>query len=185
MGDVRVVPYLADEKEMLVETLEQQREAAAAICEGCSDEDLRRHMVSSPSTILGILKHLALVEHWWVHVVFAGDPLGDPVSTEEDPDADFRVEPHESTADILDLYESNCARSREIVAAADLDDTCEDPRASAKKTMNLRWIVLRMIAETARHAGHMDILRELADGVTEKGHAGTAQPLTAEEAEDV
>ncbi len=83
----------------------------------------------------------------------------------------------ESTQDILDLYASKCATSREIVEAADLDDTATDPRESSRKTMSLRWILNRMIQETARHAGHMDILRELADEVTERGHATLAEPL--------
>ncbi len=92
MGDVQVIPYLAGEKEMLMASLDVQRDAVVAICRGCSDENLRKRFVVSESTILGIVKHLALVEGWWIHCVFGGLPI-EVVSTEADPNADFRIEP--------------------------------------------------------------------------------------------
>ena len=170
MGDFEAVPYSADEKETLAALLDVQRAAMVAICNGCSDEDLRKHLVPSDTTILGIVKHLAYVEGWWIHTVFGGEPVSHPC-TEEDPDADFRIEDHESTKDILDFYRAQCDKSRAFVAGADLDDLGHDRRESSRKEVSLRWIIGRMIAETARHAGQADILREQLDGAAGLGHA--------------
>lgn len=169
MRDVPVVPYAVGEKETLSALLDQQRAAMVAICAGCSDEDLRRHLVPSDTTILGIVKHLAWVEGWWFHTVFGGEPVSGP-ATHEDPNADFRIEPDESTQYILDFYAAQCDKSNALVAAASLDDLGHDPRPSGRKDVSLRWIIGRMIAETARHAGHADILREQLDGAVELGH---------------
>ncbi|HET8788972.1 MAG TPA: DUF664 domain-containing protein, partial [Actinomycetes bacterium] len=85
--------------------------------------------------------------------------------TEEDPDADWRIEPDETTQDVLALYEGECARSREIVAAASsLDEAVVHPRW--KEELSRRWILTHMLEETARHVGHADILREQLDGAT-------------------
>ena len=170
MGDVEVVPYSADEKEILAALLDVQRAAMVAICAGCSDEDLRKHLVPSDTTILGVVKHLAYVEGWWFHTVFGGEPVSHPC-TEDDPNADFRIEEHESTQEILDFYRAQCDKSRALVAAADLDDLGHDRRESSRKEVSLRWIIGRMIAETARHAGQADILREQLDGAAGLGHA--------------
>jgi Protein of unknown function (DUF664) len=78
----------------------------------------------------------------------------------------WRIEPDETTQDVLALYEGECARSREIVAAASsLDEVVEHPRHQGWK-MSRRWILTHMIEETARHVGHADILREQIDGAT-------------------
>lgn len=172
MGDVSVVPFAVSEKETLSALLDQQRAAMVAICAGCSDEDLRKHLVPSDTTILGIVKHLAWVEGWWFHTVFGGRPDIGP-SSPEDPNADFRIEPDESTSDILDFYAAQCAKSNALIEAGSLDDLGHDPRPSARKDVSLRWIVGRMIAETARHAGQADILREQLDGAVELGHSST------------
>ncbi len=166
------MPFAVSEKETLCALLDQQRAAMVAICAGCSDEDLRKHLVPSETTILGIVKHLAFVEGWWFHTVFGAQPDIGPSSV-EDPNADFRIEPHESTEYILDFYAAQCDKSNELVTAASLDDLGHDPRPSARKDVSLRWIVTRMIAETARHAGQADILREQLDGAVELGHSST------------
>ncbi len=167
-----MVPFAVSEKETLCALLDQQRDAMVAICAGCSDEDLRKHLVPSETTILGIVKHLAYVEGWWFHTVFGGHPDIGPSSV-EDPNADFRIEPDESTTYMLDFYASQCAKSNDLIDAASLDDLGHDPRPSARKDVSLRWIVTRMIAETARHAGQADILREQLDGAVELGHSST------------
>jgi Protein of unknown function (DUF664) len=86
--------------------------------------------------------------------------------TTDDPDADWRIEPGETTQDILDFYNGECARSREIVAdASSLDEVAEHPRHQGWR-MTRRWILAHMVEETARHVGHADILREQLDGAT-------------------
>ena len=124
-------------------------------------------MVPSGTKLLGLVKHLAFVERYWFQQIFAGRECEYPW-TDEDPDADFRIEPHETTQQIVDLYVGECAENRSIVASASLDELARgrkkanDPRPG----FNLRWILVHMIEETARHNGHADILREQIDGST-------------------
>lgn len=164
MTTVARVPSPADERVTYFASIDQQRAAMLAICEGCSDEDLRRRFVSSESTILGIVKHLAYVERWWFQDRFAGRDCDYPW-TDDDPDAEFRIESHETTEDVLELYRKECEESRRVAMAHDLDD-----RAARRPELTLRWVLDHMITETARHAGQADILRELADGTAGHGH---------------
>ncbi len=136
--------------------------------DGVSDEDLRRPLVPSGTNLLGLVKHLAYVEQSWFQRTFLGLDVK-RVKTEEDPDAEFRIEPHEATQDVIDLYKGECQKSREITDAASLDDVAkrtEFPPNEPRRGFTLRWILVHMIEETARHNGHADILRELIDGAT-------------------
>lgn len=155
-----------DEKELLLSFLDRQRHAMVAIADGLSDEDLRRRLVPSMTTILGMMKHVALCERWWFQDVFEGRPCESPV-TEDDWDADFRIEPHETTQDILDLFRSERAISDEIIAAHDLEDISKNH--TQRPPCTLRWTILHVAFDTARHAGHGDILREQLDGETALG----------------
>ena len=130
--------------------------------DGVSDEDLRRPMVPSGTSLLGMVKHLAYVERGWFQRTFLAQDVSFPW-TKEDPDADFRIEPDETTQDVIDLYNQECEISRQIVGAASLDDMA---RHSKRSDYSLRWILVHMIEETARHNGHADILREMIDGTT-------------------
>jgi uncharacterized damage-inducible protein DinB len=157
-------PHVAGEAETLSGFLDFQRATLLWKLEGLDDEQLRRAMVPSGTSLLGIVKHLAYVERGWFQRVWAGQEITVPW-TEEDPDADWRIEPDETTADVLALYEGECARSREIVAAAaPLDEAVVHPRW--KEEVSGRWILAHMLEETARHVGHADILREQLDGAT-------------------
>lgn len=134
--------------------------------EGVPDADLRRSMVPSGTTLLGMVKHLAYVERSWFQNVFMGREVDLPW-TDEDPEADFRIEPGETTEQIVQLYRDECEKSRGIISEASLDDLSKGRPDSGKRSgFSLRWIVVHMIEETARHNGHTDILREQIDGVT-------------------
>src|SRR5205823_2491684 len=110
------------------------------------------------STLLGIVKHLGYVERNWFQMRLDGQDLPVPW-TDQDPDADFRIEPGETVEGVAAWYREQCDRSRELAAATpSLDDMAK--KASRMGAPNLRWIMVHMIDETARHAGHMDILRE-------------------------
>jgi uncharacterized damage-inducible protein DinB len=155
-------PHVGGEAETLTGFLDFQRATLLWKLEGLDDEQLRRAMVPSGTSLLGMVKHLAYVERSWFQRVWAGQEITFPW-TEEDPDADWRIEPDETTKDVLALYEGECARSREIVAAASsLAEAVVHPRW--QEEVSRRWILTHMIEETARHVGQADILREQIDG---------------------
>ena len=167
--DTRVdPPRQARERETLETFLDYYRQTVMWKVSGMSDPDLRRVIVPSGWSPLGMLKHLAYVERDWFRVRFAGENGLSVPWTDEDPDADFRVESEETTEQILDLYRRECRRSRDIVAGVSLDDVAAHWPADRpqEKRPNLRWIFVHMIEETARHAGHLDVARELIDGTT-------------------
>jgi hypothetical protein len=103
---------------------------------------------------------VAYVERWWFQKVFAGREVDFPW-TEQDPDAEMRIEPDDTTEAILALYRAETAKAREIVKVSSLEDQAK----VADKEISLRWVILHMIEETARHNGHADFLRENIDGV--------------------
>ena len=171
--DARMPDYtirtVTDEKELLTSFLDRQRGGLVAICEGLTDEQLRARLVPSLTTILGMVKHLAYVERWWFQDVFEGRPCEYPLS-EDDWDADFRIEPEETTQQIIDLYRAECAISDEIIAAHDLEEISRNH--SQRPPCTLRWTILHVSFDVARHAGHADILREQLDGRTGLGIDG-------------
>lgn len=161
--DTRVDPPPAgSERELLASFLDLYRETILLKTSGLTGEQLRRRLVPSATTLLGIVKHLGYVERSWFRIRFNGEDLAVPW-TAEDPDADFRIEPDETAESVLVFYREQIERAREIVAHAQLDDTV---RGAARQPYTLRWILMHMIEETARHAGHADILREQTDGAT-------------------
>ncbi|MGH2346783.1 MAG: DinB family protein [Chloroflexota bacterium] len=165
-ADRRDPPEAADEKVMLGAFLDYHRATLLWKVEGLSDADLWRTMTPSGMSLLGMVKHVAYVERWWFQAVFLGEDVYFPQS-DTDPNIEWRADPNETTADILNLYRSEAERSRRTLAAANLDDLAKRPQTwprGGKQT--LRWIVLHMIEETARHNGHADLMREAIDGAT-------------------
>jgi uncharacterized damage-inducible protein DinB len=147
--------------------LDYVRLTVHAKCVGLSDSDAGvAPLATSPLTsISGLVSHLRWVEAHWVDVVFKGEEDRSPC-TPEDPDREMRIGPERPIQELLDEYAAQCARNRELIMATDLDATSERPFQRDGKPMTLRWIVLHLIEETARHNGHIDLLREMADGVT-------------------
>ncbi|MFD0429065.1 DinB family protein [Streptomyces zhihengii] len=143
-----------------------QREIVHFKCEGLAEEDAHRAVLpSSPlMTVAGIVSHLRWTEQTWFEVLFLGRPAEGPQFSEDPEDLDMRVE-GVPLARLLDDYREQCAISDEIIAAHDLDEVGRHPdfRSAAA---SLRWMVIHMIEETARHAGHLDAVRELLDGET-------------------
>jgi hypothetical protein len=128
---------------------------------GLTDEQAFSRPVSpSALTPAGIVKHLTGVERFWFSIDFAGADLEWPW-TEEYPHGNFSLEPGDTLAAIVDDYGTECARSRDVVAAAGFDDQARGEGLS----FNLRYAVAHLIEETARHLGHLDLLRESIDGV--------------------
>jgi uncharacterized damage-inducible protein DinB len=127
---------------------------------GLSPAEAVRVPTPTGLTLLGTVQHLAWDERVWFGHYFLGEPH-DPA----DVDESFAVAPDATIESVVADYEAACARSREIAAAAPLDRRAAvTHRVFGEVT--LEWIILHMIEETARHAGHMDVLRELTDGRT-------------------
>lgn len=165
MTDQRRHPSLTgDERAQLTAFLDYQRDTVIAKCSGLTDEQARRtHVPSELTTIAGLLGHLTLNEDYWFSVVLDGQSDVWEERLKTDPDAEFRAAADTPMADLVADYKTHCERSREIVAKLDLE--AEVPFRDDRK-VNVRWVVTHIIEETARHAGHLDLLRELTDGAT-------------------
>lgn len=161
-------PVAGAEKEVLTGFLDHYRKNVLELCQGLSDEELRRSVVPSGTTLLGIVKHLAYVELGWFVENVANEPVDYPFA-DDDPDGDLRVEDDETSEEIFELYRTCCDRARAALDAASLDDPVLSPKRS--RDFNVRWVVVHMIEETARHAGQMDVIREQLDGRTGVGYA--------------
>jgi hypothetical protein len=148
------------EREVLEGFLEMCRRAVSSKLVGLSDRDARRSLVPSQTTLLGLVKHLTSVELEWFGMVLGGhapEELGIPV------DDGWGTSPDDTVDRVLKGYRRACEQSRAITARRDLDETVVHPQMGS---VSLRWIYVHMIEETARHAGHADILREQTDGST-------------------
>lgn len=155
---------VADERQALTESLEYYRRTFELKCSGLDPGRLSEQSVP-PSTVSlrGLLRHLTGVERWWFRIQFAGEELDLLYYSEDDPEQDFTALDGDFDEE-FSLWQSECARSREIVAASAPDDT--GTRFSTGEPFTLRWLMLRMIGEYARHVGHADLVRERIDGET-------------------
>ncbi|MGB9359257.1 MAG: DinB family protein [Acidimicrobiia bacterium] len=161
--ETRETPKTGSGKDMLLAMLDNNRAIMVWKLAGLTREQASRPVVASGTSLLGMVKHLAYVEGWWFDDFFAGNDVEYPWS-EGDPDADFRIEEDETIESVIALYEAAIARAKEITADAQMDDLSVRDRNGERRA--LRWIVAHMIEETARHAGHADIVRELIDETT-------------------
>jgi hypothetical protein len=150
-----------------VETLDGQREHVVGILEGLSDEELRRPVLPSGWSCLGLVKHLALgVEHYWFRCIVAGESLDFFAMNSLDNSRDWDVGPKETCEEVFNLYRDEIQRSNEIIREMPLDTppSQRDDWWGSWKVPDLEYIVFHVITETACHAGHLDAARELIDG---------------------
>lgn len=155
MPDLKPPRLVSDERETLLALLQYQRESLVRKMHGLSDGDSRRAFVSSGTTLLWLIRHIAWAEQLWFVQRFAGeacDITDDGVSTDDTVEA------------AVAAYRATWLRVDAIVARSSLDDVCVN--VAPESPVNLRWVLMHMLEETARHAGHADILRELVDGAT-------------------
>jgi uncharacterized damage-inducible protein DinB len=153
----------AGEREVLETFVDSYRAVLVRKLAGLSEEDARRTLVPSATTLLGLLKHCAVVERVWFQHRVAGVPRDQIDGHANGDDSSFVIGPQETIATVVAEYERACAASREIAAGVPLDHTVPHQRMGQ---VSLRWIYVHMIEELARHAGHADILREQIDGST-------------------
>jgi len=168
------------EDRMLLDFLAAQRATALDIVAGLSEEAWHRSVVPSGWTPAGLIEHLSGAQfHWFIGVV-AGEDTSPPADADiqpYDPLAPFVTD--WSSADVIAEYREICARSDAILAATPLSAAPRgkhgDPGAEPP---NVRWVVLHVIEEIARHCGHLDIGRELLDGTTRLGQKRSERPAS-------
>lgn len=156
-----------DERTALVQRLDQYRAIAAAALVDLGWEDASTRLLPATDlTIAGIVRHLAWAEDRW----FQGRLLGVPMPTPwdapgaDDPDQAMRLASDDTVAGTVQLYSAACSRSRSALARCDSLDHLAAVASFGIGPVNLRWILVHMIEETARHAGHLDLLRDSLRG---------------------
>ncbi|MDT5277225.1 MAG: hypothetical protein QOG95_4157 [Mycobacterium sp.] len=149
------------ERATLEAFLDDYRDIAVRKVSGLSDADARRTLVTSPTTVGGLIKHLRWAEYGWFEQLLQ-ERDNDNRRTHE-RSWEFEFLPQESLPTLLAEYQSQCDESRRIAAQYPLDHVVPHRRFG---TVSLRWIYVHMIEETARHTGQLDILREQLDGTT-------------------
>jgi uncharacterized damage-inducible protein DinB len=158
-----------DERTMLGAFLDHHRATLVWKASGLTPAQLAQPLAPSSLTIGGLVKHLALVEDSWFTTRFAGHAEPEPwASADWDayPDWEHHSAAGDSPEQLLALYAAACERSRAVYAEAEsLDQRSVLPDRTGEP-FTLRWMVLHMIEETARHNGHVDLLRESVDGLT-------------------
>ena len=158
-------PAVADEREMLLSWLDFHRATLERKCEGLDAAALsRRSVPPSSMSLIGLVRHMSEVERRWLQGRFAGLEVEPLYQREEAPNAAFDEAEAADPAAALSTFRSECDRSREIVDSASLDDIA--PRPSGRRALqpSLRYVLVHLIEEYARHNGHADLLREVIDG---------------------
>jgi len=157
----------ASERDALAQYLDYQRETILLKAERLNTEQLAQRIPTSALTLAGILYHLALVEESWMEVRFLGLPQREEwagVDWDADPDWEFRTATTMDPDELRKRYRAAGDRSRRAAAAADSLDQMSVFKGDNDWQFSLRWVLLHLIEETARHAGHADLLREAIDG---------------------
>jgi uncharacterized damage-inducible protein DinB len=157
---------LSDTKELLLGYLDHYRSVVEAKLNGLSEAELRNTRLPSGWTPLELLKHLIFMERRWLRWGFAGEPVDRPWGDSgADPEGRWQVDPDEGLADLLGLLRAGAESTRKLVAEAELSELgAVGGRFSADDRPTLNWILFHVLQEYTRHAGHLDIARELADG---------------------
>jgi uncharacterized damage-inducible protein DinB len=159
-------PTTADERETLTAFLDWYRTTLSRKCAGLTAEQLaQRNVEPSTLSLLGLVRHMGDVERGWFRA-FNGEDAHDRYTSKDDPDGDFdnAAADEEQVRDALDYWCAEIEHAREVAAAHELTDTFRHPRSG--NPISLRWILVHMIEEYARHCGHADFLRERIDGET-------------------
>jgi uncharacterized damage-inducible protein DinB len=162
---------VADEREGLLAYLAQQRSVMRIAAYGLSDEQARATPTAGPLSVGGLIKHVATTERGWIDIALQRErpTAGDAQAAYED---NFRLGPNETLADVLRLYDEVAQETEAAIAGIpDLGRAVPVPKGvpwfpDDVDAWSVRWVLLHLISETARHAGHADIVRELIDGAT-------------------
>ncbi len=156
MGDRKPPRLEGDERETVQALLQYQRASLVRKVSGVSEEAARQSPLASGTNLLWLVKHMARAESLWLLRRFAG---------QDGPIGEDEVGPEDSIHTAVAAYQAIWPRTDAVVAAApSLSEPCRDVGDEAP--VNLRWVLMHLLEETARHAGHADVLREMVDGET-------------------
>ncbi|MBB4930908.1 putative damage-inducible protein DinB [Lipingzhangella halophila] len=155
-----------DERETLTAVLDYMRASVVAKVAGLNEEEARRRLVPSLTTPAGMLRHLTVVERNWFQVVLLGESAAKLGLVSSGGDESWEVPDEATVASLIEEYKRACAESRAAAAGLALDHTVAQHELGQ---VSLRWILVHMVEETARHAGHVDILREQINAAARQG----------------
>jgi hypothetical protein len=173
-----------DVKGELHRKLQESRDVMLAKLDGLSEYDRRRPMTPTGTNLLGLVKHLAGLEYGYLGESF-GHPAPESIPWYEDGSvwqgADMWARPEETSEYITGLYRRACAHADRVIAGLDLEAPGSVAHWPAdRRETTLGVLLIRMVAETARHAGHADIIRELIDGTGGPDHDDFSEPAWQE-----
>ncbi len=166
-------PHTASEAETLVSFLDYHRDIIRLKTDGLDAEQLDQRLEPSAMTLGGMLKHLAYVEDWWFNQVYADQPAPEPFASVDwnaDGDWDWHSAAEDSPEELRALYDEMVAASDRVLHEAFAHPSALETlsrrtfRSDPNRSYNLRWVLVHMIEEYARHCGHADLIRESIDG---------------------
>ena len=164
-------PALTDEKALLLAYIAQQREGVRNAAFGLTDEQARLTPTAGTLSIGGLVKHVAITERHWVDIALNQERARKRAEQEQDYADGFRLREDETLAGVLAAYAEVAANTDAALAGVSLDQPVPVPRGvpwfpADVEAWSVRWVLLHIMEETARHAGHADIVRESIDGAT-------------------
>ena len=147
---------LDDERTQLQAFVEEYRSALEMTLNGLTEDQARRQLVPSATTLLGLLKHVTWMQRVWFEECVGGTSRRE-LGLAQSPDESFQLADHDTVASVTTAHQKACARARAAVADLPLDAVVTGHRAGPR---TLRWVYLQVLRELAQHCGHADILRE-------------------------
>jgi len=175
------VPPVADEREGLLAYLAQQRAVIRVAAYGLTDEQARAVPTPSALSVGGLIKHVISVESYWIDLAAQRELP----NSQDEYEANFRLGADETMQSVLDRYDVVAKETESFIAGvADLGQPVPVPQGvpwfpADVEAWSVRWVLLHLIQETARHAGHADIVRESIDGATAFPLMAAAEGLPA------
>jgi uncharacterized damage-inducible protein DinB len=164
-------PPLSDERELLLAYIAQQRDGVRNAAYGLTDEQARLTPSASSLSIGGLVKHVAEMEQGWIEMILQRERGGTHEERQSDYEDNFRLGPDETLTDALAHLDEVAKETEAVVRGIDLEQPVPVPMGvpwfpDDIDAWSVRWVLLHLIEEIARHAGHADIVRESIDGAT-------------------
>lgn len=151
------------ERETLGGFLDWYRAVVERKVDGLSLEDAKRVMTPTGMSSLGVLKHLGWVERGWFRETFAGEDV-EAIDLDGDNSAEFAVGSDDTVESVIAFYRAEVGEARRVVGESPSLDILSARETTYQEHVSLRWVMVHMLEETARHAGHLDLMREQIDG---------------------